>query len=323
MTRRGSAGYADKRIENNPSRWLSKRISIDALQWLATSSSARILHIFDLACNLINAREQILSLVAPQIELGPFTLTLPSSNRNGDSLTPLAQWMDLSSAVQITNGDLRVGSLNVRFENAEPWDSQVQWDDIRSQRENVLRAIPAIAAFATQNPPEGSLLDLLPQLIQEQKIKTSKENLTHSRLLAAALKPASLLRLGIRNYDIALCREGALGLAGLGVGFTPSGDDFVIGAMYATRILHSHEHSTELASALLEEMKTRTNRFSCMWLDAAADGKAAEAWHDLLDDVRSNSHTSIERSVERILAVGHTSGGDALAGFIAVLSAKD
>jgi len=317
----GLAEFEDERLDIKPARWSSDRASIDALQWLASTASARILHIFDLACNLINAREEILSLVAPEVEIGPHNLVLASTNITGDSLRPFSRWMNLSSAVHLADEELSVGSLVVAFGDAEPWDPRVPWKAIRSRRKELLRKISCIAAFAKHHPIEGSLLDFVPQLIHGEVIKASENSQIHARLLAAAWKPASLLSLGIRNNDIALCRQGAAGLAGLGVGSTPSGDDFVIGTLYAMRVLHTPARSTELATAILAEMKSRTNRLSRMWLDAAAEGKAAEAWHNLLDKLISRSDIANERSVERIMDVGHTSGADALAGFIAVLGA--
>lgn len=318
----GLAEFADETLESNPARWSSKRASIDALLWLASTTSARILNIFDMACNLINARGEMLALVAPEIGLGPHNLILPSINNSGDSLIPFSRWMKLSSAVHVTDEELSVEALVVAFRDAQPWDSRVPWKAIRSRRNELLGKISCIAAFAKHYPMEGSLLDFVPQLVHGEAIKASENAQMHARLLAAAWKPASLLCLGIRNDDIALCREGAAGLAGMGVGSTPSGDDFVIGALYAMRILHSARRSSELASAMLAEMVSRTNRLSRIWLEAAAEGKAVEAWHDLLGELGNSSNLSIECSVGRILKVGHTSGADALAGFIAVLAAK-
>lgn len=307
-------------LEHEPSLWSSKRASIDALQWLASTTYARILHIFDLVCNLVNARDEVLSLVASEIGLGPHNLILHSTNNTGASLTPFSQWMDLSSVVRLADEKLSVGSLLIAFGDAEPWDSRLPWNIIRSRRDVLFQKVHSIAEFAKNIPIEGSLLDLAPQLIDGVVIRPSENNRIHARLLAAAWKPASLLSQGIRNDDIDLCREGAAGLAGLGVGFTPSGDDFVMGALYAMRVLHTPERSTELATAILAEMNSRTNRLSRMWLDAAAEGKAVEAWHDLLGALSGRSEISSEQSIERVVEVGHTSGADALAGFIAVLA---
>ena len=44
--------------------------------WLETTGHPRILHIFDRACNLINERREVLSIVTLQIGQGPFNLVL-------------------------------------------------------------------------------------------------------------------------------------------------------------------------------------------------------------------------------------------------------
>ena len=48
----------------------------DARDWLANSRHPRILHVFDRACNLINERREILSIVTQQIGNGAFNLVV-------------------------------------------------------------------------------------------------------------------------------------------------------------------------------------------------------------------------------------------------------
>jgi hypothetical protein len=43
--------------------------------WLAASRHPRILHLFNSACNLINARREVLSIVTPQIGREDFSRT--------------------------------------------------------------------------------------------------------------------------------------------------------------------------------------------------------------------------------------------------------
>jgi len=52
-------------------------IAPDVNSWLANSRQLRILHIFDRACNLINERRKVLSIVTQQIGNGPFNLVIP------------------------------------------------------------------------------------------------------------------------------------------------------------------------------------------------------------------------------------------------------
>jgi hypothetical protein len=53
----------------------------NACTGLANTRYPRILHVFDRACNLINERREVLSIVTPQIGNGPFNLTPASRLR--------------------------------------------------------------------------------------------------------------------------------------------------------------------------------------------------------------------------------------------------
>lgn len=98
-------------------------------------------------------------------------------------------------------------------------------------------------------------------------------------------------------------------LIGLGPGLTPSGDDFLGGVLVAL----NHLERASQARALwrwLEARLARTSDISAAHLAAAAAGEAHEALHAVLAG---------DLALEKLDAVGHTSGWDALAGMTAVL----
>ena len=65
-------------------------LALDACDWLANSRQARILHVFNRACNLINERREVLSIVTQRIRKGPFNFVIEdnilfSHHRHADS----------------------------------------------------------------------------------------------------------------------------------------------------------------------------------------------------------------------------------------------
>jgi hypothetical protein len=113
----------------------------------------------------------------------------------------------------------------------------------------------------------------------------------------------------------ALAEETAM-LIGLGPGLTPSGDDFLGGVMLA---LH-HVHRAAQARSLwrwLEPRLTRTSAISAAHLAAAAAGEGHEAFHAALEELFQR-HDGWPAALERLAAIGHCSGWDALAGAVAV-----
>ena len=113
----------------------------------------------------------------------------------------------------------------------------------------------------------------------------------------------------------ALAEEAAM-LIGLGPGLTPSGDDFLGGVMLA---LH-HAHRETQARGLwrwLEPRLSRTGAISGAHLAAAAAGEGHEALHAALRHLFQGA-PGWPAALERLDAIGHCSGWDALAGAFAV-----
>lgn len=111
--------------------------------------------------------------------------------------------------------------------------------------------------------------------------------------------------------------DGAAGLIGLGPGLTPSGDDLIGGALCALRASGRCEIAVRLADWALPLARTGTNRISCAHLACAAAGECGEAVNDAIVAIFVGNPPDIER----IDAIGHTSGWDALAGASLALAA--
>lgn len=107
-------------------------------------------------------------------------------------------------------------------------------------------------------------------------------------------------------------------LVGLGPGLTPSGDDYLGGAIVA---LHTLGQS-EFASALFAQLDLpRTNRISAAHLSAAGEGAAAAPLHDVLNDVLCGRIEFLPTRLKSLNLMGHRSGWDSFAGCHAALSA--
>ena len=93
-------------------------------------------------------------------------------------------------------------------------------------------------------------------------------------------------------------------LAGLGPGLTPSGDDVLLGVMYALWVWRPDE---PLIQTIGHAANPRTTTLSAAFLTAAMAGEATNHWHDLV--------MGGPGAANRLLALGQTSGADAWAGF--------
>lgn len=257
--------------------------------WLAKSRHPRILHVFGCACNLIDERGEILSIVTPEIGNGPFNLVVKT-----DIL--FTEHLSVESAVSVSADDITLGGLNIPTAKAKLWNAMPDWNLLHSARDNISGQLTKLPIA---NYREASLWDSSPILQFSNSLVSS---------IVTADLPSSLFA--------------AKRLAGLGQGLTPSGDDFLMGALHAAWILHPQEVASGLARSVAESAAPLTTSLSAAWLRSAGRGEAGELWHQFFDALVSGDEIRIKSSVEKILAVGETSGADALAGFVGVLSPR-
>jgi len=107
-------------------------------------------------------------------------------------------------------------------------------------------------------------------------------------------------------------------LTGLGPGLTPAGDDYFGGVMVALHLLDRAGQAAALWRWLEPRLARRSNAISAAHLAAAAAGEAHEALHDCLSEI-FRREPDWDAVLDRLDAVGHGSGWNALAGALAVL----
>ena len=108
--------------------------------------------------------------------------------------------------------------------------------------------------------------------------------------------------------------EAAASLLGLGPGLTPSGDDFLGGAMIALHALGRGALASRLAGWALPLAPARTGAISAAHLACAAAGEGSAALHDLLAALLTPGAAGLVEAVKALAALGHSSGWDMLAG---------
>ncbi|MBI5302292.1 MAG: DUF2877 domain-containing protein [Chloroflexi bacterium] len=119
-------------------------------------------------------------------------------------------------------------------------------------------------------------------------------------------------------------RSSLCDLIGLGEGLTPAGDDFVGGFLFARWHLHAAYPATttwdqRAVDDLLEYARTRTNDISHTILRDHARGQSVAPIHDLIAAFlapQTKTPNAIQHHVQRLLAIGSTSGKEMLAGLL-------
>lgn len=123
------------------------------------------------------------------------------------------------------------------------------------------------------------------------------------------------------EFRAGVIAKAATRLLGLGPGLTPSGDDFLGGMMIALHAIDCEEAAISLWTSIAPRMETRTTAISRAHLRAAAGGTGHEALHAILSNLLRGESDSLRGNLDRVGAIGHSSGWDTLAGMLTVLRA--
>ena len=269
-------------------------ITPDAREWLTNSRHPRILHVFDHACNLINERREVSSIVTPKIGNGPFNLVIEDDVLFSDHL-------DTQSPIFIRANQLNLGDLTINTINAKLWSPRPDWERLHAKKDDILSHVMSLSS-------QSALLAMTLSFTNYQPF---------DKLRAASPISNSLIS-SIATADIQSSRNSARGLAGLGIGLTPAGDDFILGAVLAAWIIHPPEIASVLAQKITNTAVPLTTSLSAAWLKSVGKGEAGILWHEFFDALSLGDSSAIQSQINKLLSIGHTSGADALAGFISV-----
>jgi hypothetical protein len=113
--------------------------------------------------------------------------------------------------------------------------------------------------------------------------------------------------------------KGVKQLVGLGIGLTPSGDDFLIGFVGAA---YFFAHADDFRKAVFEGMRPlvhRTNLPSFFMLKAALGGSYPGPLSDFLHAIETGSAARVRSAAKCLTGLGATSGQDMLAGVLSWL----
>jgi Protein of unknown function (DUF2877) len=145
--------------------------------------------------------------------------------------------------------------------------------------------------------------------------------------LPAARTLITAMQQGLATSKVGQLREATRRLVGLGLGLTPSGDDFLVGCLSGLRLIRQNKQAVfqlleRWRDALLPDVDARTTRVGAAFIRYALDGAFAEVL-DLaaLSFLAPARPSLVQAAVGRLLAQGETSGSDTTLGLLTGLEA--
>jgi len=269
-------------------------------EWLRGAPKlGRVFAVFRRVCIIQAGDDRLIFLVAPDVGDGPLSIVLEQAPKDWSGLQP-------GAPVRVGQDRVWCGDLEIVLERATIWEPRPDWQYLRANASLLLERLEYLAVRLPEYTPAGSMLSLL---WDHDLPRSSSLNAVHAR----AQKAVEALWAGWCG-DEAQLRAGTAQLAGLGVGLTPSGDDFLLGTMLCAWL--AHPAPSNYCASVLEALAARTTSLSAAYIRSAADGECSSPWHLLLKALTSGGDEVLVEVGRSVIACGHTSGSDALAGFL-------
>lgn len=245
---------------------------------------------FPNAINLVAPGGGFLTLLARSVADGPFALRLPC-----DRLPAVLP----RSPVTTSGGCLAVGPMRVDWRAAACWDPQL-----------TPLQIETVAVDPVLNRLCGIHTPLVSALVGRPRPDSLPAPLPFDlRLEHRAGEALAALRDGLAGDASRLAAAVRL-LLGFGPGFTPAGDDVLVGVLAAQQMLGDARLGKP------SSLGSSTTALSAAFLAAAYRGDFAAHWHVLREALDTGEHRQIAAAADEILVYGASSGADALVGLV-------
>ena len=231
----------------------------------------------------------------------------------------------LSSGAQVCVGDGRLSipilDLSIHLPDREAWEPVPKLAAQSWRSPLVTARVRLLARYLAQHGCQDGLAPLVKPLFLHE---TTRE----TPLGRIALPLLRLLLRASRERDMAEIERAARGLAGLGPGLTPSGDDTLGGFIGVLALAESPPDidamaNKRLAETIADAARPRSTLLSATLLAHAARGEVAEQVGELLVALTQpqEADAMVLQAAERVLAFGASSGGDTLLGLLLGLQA--
>jgi hypothetical protein len=218
--------------------------------------------------------------------------------------------------VRCVAGVLRAGGLEVGLDGVSRWSGALPaWPhDDTTLRAN-LRRVRARLRRAGSGGNEGNGGGGFGQSASPDSFADAA--------CAALDEREALLQDALVRTDLAAARARAAALIGLGPGLTPSGDDFLVGLFAVLNVANSPCHPMRaICDGVVAIARTSTHAISVAALANAARGRVRGSIEALMRAMIDGAPDALCCALDRVLAIGATSGSEIAAGLASGFAAN-
>ena len=257
-------------------------------------------------CFYLRCGDEFICVGAPDIGNGPLTLIGNLGRLSDFALQP-------GRSAAVCDRHIAIGhSIRLILDQTESWHPPAWPICLSSAR--LIDTCAALARRAAFDAPKEGLA---------RHVSGTPETARHQPPLARVAHPRIAVferwlsgALDARHARVMAFEEAIQGLIGLGPGLTPSGDDFLVGALALLDAIGERHAHIALARAVTDALPGLTAPLSACFLRAAAAGQVGEALHRAVSSVITGD---IDSAVAAAGTIGHSSGWDMMAGIMTTL----
>jgi hypothetical protein len=267
----------------------------------ARSFNGRVHSVFTRVVNIECTTGKLFTLAGSGLDNAPNTAIVGVTDFDACDIA-------VNDPVAATKGELLVGDcVVVHWTAASIWRAQLpRYADADG---NLQARLDWVQSYLVRNGAQGGFVGQAPS-----------DN-AFARQMGITLKhrSGSLLDALERMHMSTACQH-AKSMIGLGPGLTPAGDDFLVG-LFAVLNLRGSPCCGWLSGGkdVLLHAEQLTNAISLAALVAAANGQVRETISRLIETLICGTLATLTESLDRVLAIGSTSGSDLVAGILAGL----
>ncbi len=259
--------------------------------------------------------DTMLALLSHDLPRMPNGVRLPSIVAEG-----LLPQLQPGMEVRIGNERLLIPARNFSLHLPEmpAWEPRPGIAGHLWRRETVAQHARLLGRYLADQPQQKGLAPLIGPLLLGQP-----ELAQETPLSRMALPKLRMLTLASWMQDSTGVEEATRGLAGLGPGLTPAGDDALAGfasimALLSPQLSADGASRRHIARTIAAIARPRTTALSAVLLAHAACGEVAEQLGTLLLSLSLPAEASevVLLAADRVLAFGACSGGDTLLGIL-------
>lgn len=280
-----------------PALYLAARRREDVLTPHRLDGPGRIHSLYPSSVNLLLANGCFCTLFSPTEDSGPGGIILSTGLDFTDPRWGLEKGLPIMAAL----GRLTVGPLRIDATAGDPFPSALLPSRHPLSPLEVQRGLQRLEGLLPETPAPGCEVPL-----------------------------GALLHRRTEDFRTAFCSCQSLvgpsveGLVGLGLGLTPSGDDFLTGCL--ATLWYSLGPGDSRVERLRKEIALRLERttfISAQMLQAACEGRFRASLQKLVAQVFRDDGRELQRALDALLAVGASSGRDMAAGVLAACRILD